>query len=315
MLAGLGELRGRRGDDRRELARLGRHVRSPPLTPPRRAGGRRGWPPSMTTTSSSGRSRSSADATPSPSPGSASAPTTRVTSSPPADSSRSSTSRAATATSAPRKATSPSTMPSTSPGWQTPGPGQAPPWSRPTPPPCRVASRGAGHRDDVGVHRAAGVEHRERGQRLHGRAGGHHVHVEPRARRRLGGDLGGHQGVAVARQQHDGGRPGRLAPPRAAARRRPAGPGPRRRRRHRPRAAAPPMPGPAAQATTASGTGCSRPRRPGVAKWVIRIRSGRPAVDARLDGRARVVDVHVDVPEVGPAHDEQRVAEPVEGAP
>ena len=34
---------------------------------------------------------------------------------------------------------------------------------------------------------------------------------------------------------------------------------------------------------------------------------------ARLDGRARVVDVHVHVPQVGAADDEQRVAEPVEG--
>ena len=34
---------------------------------------------------------------------------------------------------------------------------------------------------------------------------------------------------------------------------------------------------------------------------------------ARLDGRARVVDVHVHVPQVGATHDEQRVAEPVEG--
>ena len=72
------------------------------------------------------------------------------------------------------------------------------------------------------------------------------------------------------------------------------------------------MPGPAAHATTASGTGCSRAST-WLAKWVIRIRSGRPGGDAGLDGRARVVDVHVDVPQVGPADDEQRVAEPVEG--
>ncbi len=72
-----------------------------------------------------------------------------------------------------------------------------------------------------------------------------------------------------------------------------------------------PMPGPAAHATTASGAGCSRVLT-WVAKWVIRMRSGPARGHARLDGRARVVDVHVHVPQVGATHHEQRVAEPVE---
>ena len=40
-----------------------------------------------------------------------------------------------------------------------------------------------------------------------------------------------------------------------------------------------------------------------------------PGGDPRLDRGADVVDVDVDVPEVGPTDDEQRVAQPVEGRP
>ena len=133
-----------------------------------------------------------------------------------------------------------------------------------------------GHRDDVGVHRAAGVEHRERGERLHGRAGGHDVHVDAGAGGGLGRDLGGHEGVAVARQQHDGGRARSTPPPAsswpAEARR----PGPEATTTAPASRSSAPMPGPAAHATTASGAGCSRVLT-WVAKWVIRMRSGRPA--------------------------------------
>ena len=44
----------------------------------------------------------------------------------------------------------------------------------------------------------------------------------------------------------------------------------------------------------------------------MRIRYGRPGLDARLDGGARVVHVHMDVPQPVAADHDERVAEGVE---
>ena len=71
------------------------------------------------------------------------------------------------------------------------------------------------------------------------------------------------------------------------------------------------MPGPAAQATTARGREWWR--LAGLGGEVGDADPLGPARhDAGLDGRARVVDVHVDVPQVGASDDEQRVPQAVE---
>ena len=135
---------------------------------------------------------------------------------------------------------------------------------------------GPGHGDDVRVHRASRVEHRQRGEGLHRRARRHDVGVDALARRRLGRDLGRHEGVAVAGDEHHGGRPGRAHGLEELAGRGP----PRRPGPHDDAPAASSRtatPGPDAQhATTDSGTGCSRADT-WLAKCVMRMRSGRPA--------------------------------------
>ncbi len=172
--------------------------------------------------------------------------------------------------------------------------------------------RGPGHRDDVGVHRPGGVEHREGGQGLHRGAGRHDVGVDAGAGRRLDGDLGGHEGVAVTREQHDGGRPGRLHGLEQLAGRR----------------SAPGTGGDDDRAGLAQQRADAGPGRAGddgqrgrlVAGPDLGGEVGDPDPlgatrgDAGLDGGARVVDVHVHVPQVGSADDEQRVTQAVEGA-
>ena len=135
----------------------------------------------------------------------------------------------------------------------------------------------------------------------------------PELGRRLGGDLGGHERVAVAGKQHHGGRPGRLDRLEQLPGRGP----PARAGGHHDGT------GLAQQGADprAGGARDDSQRRRVVAGVDLAGEVGDPdplraaGGHARLDGRARVVDVHVHVPQVGAADDEQRVAERVEGRP
>ena len=159
------------------------------------------------------------------------------------------------------------------------------------------------------MHRALGVEDREGGERLDGGAGRDDVRVEPVARGRLGRDLGGHQPVGVGGEDDDGGGAGAADGVEQLGGRRPAAGA----EVDGDRAGLPEQRGDARP----GGTGDDTERDDLLAGGDLARQVGDPHAlgaagdDARLHGGPGVVDVHVDVPEVRPADDEEGVAEPV----
>ena len=111
----------------------------------------------------------------------------------------------------------------------------------------------AGHRDDVGVHRPGGVEHGEGGERLHGRARRHDVDVTPSPAAAWAATSAAMRVSRSPGSSTTARDPG-PRPPRGAGRPRPGA----RAARHDDRAGVlehRAMPGPAAQATTRQGHG------------------------------------------------------------
>ena len=211
----------------------------------------------------------------------ASAPLTRVTSSPPPPSSRSRTSVATAARSLPTTAKSPAIDAEHVAGLARAGHRDRLPGRDGDRAVAGVAG-GRGHLEHVGVEAAGRLVDGERGEALDLRLGRDHRHPDvvvllggP------GGDLRGPHGVVVVGQDHDLGGAGARRSPRGASRSRAGGRGrPRSRSRRRRRRAGP-------------GRGRRRPRRSGgrcapavrlrrgaatcSAKWVTRTRCGRPA--------------------------------------
>ena len=181
--------------------------------------------------------------------------------------------------------------------------------------PCRVAAAAWLICAALREAEADGVEHRERGQPLHRGPRAHDVQGDALLLGRAGSGLGGHHRVAVV-GQHD--HLERVRGPRGVEQ--------LARRRAPARPAGTTTCAPASSNTSASPgparAARRRPRRGGRlrdrldADLVSEVGHPHPVgtagVDPRLDRGADVVDVDVDVPEVGPADDEQRVAEPVE---
>ena len=244
-----------------------------------------------------------------------------MTISPPAASIRSSTVSAVAVTSEPITATSPSMRPEDVPGLADAGHGPGLPFRDGQFGVAGGAGR-RGHGDDVLVEAAVRLVHGERRDALDRGAGGDQGDADA-----LGAGLLGRRGgrvpqLGVVGQQHHLARVGppdrldqlsarRAAPPGRASDggraglARTARPARRRGRRPRPRAApAPERPLGGARRVRVTGpeVGDADPVRP-------------PGLDARLHGRAGVVDVDVDVPQPVAADDDERVAERVEPLP